>query len=1102
MAALESLVVGVSANAAYASIRRMAALVRPTQSDAKRFVNRCAGYVDALVDEQLAFEALGKPDVRVALLMCDLSWKDIIVFEFVAPGTKVGSTESVATQLSEAFRAVSATTDELVGAHIVETVHGLQGAVTVQLEDFDERQAKLLDGQRAIYDAVTNVDWVGDPPCDYGLQLRDVWARHSKCRERGNDLKRVRSLVAQTNNRNVLLTGEAWSGKSNLLAHITRSWKRMNGRPLTIVSFFVQGQLRQDSAEDFLYAINSQLIRYLGLPAGVPQERRRMEAQLRELWIRAERLAEESEEELLLLVDGIDEEAAPSEISALVPESSSVAVSTLLGVRAGYRFDKRTTRTEKTHLLKANQFSADMPQDLDSELQQALMGHPGAARVLAAIHVVAAPISVREIAYVTRLAVYEVEAVLTTTLRHLAEVGRGKPRYVLCHVEVFRSLGSLLESELMDMRRAFIEWAEQLRDAGWPAAETPGIFSRALGTIIRESFAVDEAADWLSVRRFYGALGDPLSAQASSNELRYLHEAANSMKTASDAAPILARVSVANAALASAAIHLDARSWADLSAVAGIPFAYSLWLLGGRRSLTSLLSIARGAPDDWNHLLIGQASSLIQLDESPWQARLRCLLALNPTTDSQVENRGAAILMANIRAVQDYELQDQLLDIGAEAASRQVPIGLLLSARHDRILFLEEEAVLPTEAAKVALVAARGGMSDEARVLAAEVLDEEERCIEEMAELAQEPELRDVSVASYLENLETVWPFLRERERLGLAVERLSDMSSPRWLAPALRHAARIVCHEVETGETDCGELLEVIDSLVGTTWDNLADELGAALSIARARGTKEATEAVMDSCLAVFLGEANHRFDSPDLRVGLARAAHYLGSSSTGLLLENALDRVEESYTAERGSFFAAKLLARLLPVIDVHGTEDQSVGCLQMINGVRGEGLVFDLKLGSELVNYYWGRGEHGRAERLLDELSELHEQTLVDPAYVRAEISWAEAAVGRISHADLLKESDERSGWVDALAVIDLQSAIGAVARIGSMRERVAATVRSVDRGFSQDVDFAIRTLTSLPQPLPTWAVGIVVERSLASLDEQALEDFEGFLASASI
>jgi hypothetical protein len=100
-----------------------------------------------------------------------------------------------------------------------------------------------------------------------------------------------------------------------------------------VVCFFIREEGARNTPQEFLLALNSQLLDLLGLPGAVPDELTKQRAQLVELWSAAVGRAC-AERPLLLVVDGLDEQAVGVPcIADLLPDVTGPFVHVLVASR-------------------------------------------------------------------------------------------------------------------------------------------------------------------------------------------------------------------------------------------------------------------------------------------------------------------------------------------------------------------------------------------------------------------------------------------------------------------------------------------------------------------------------------------------------------------------------------------------------------------------------------------------------------------------------------------------------------------------------------------------------------------------------------------------
>jgi WD40 repeat protein len=279
------------------------------------------------------------------------------------------------------------------------------------------------------------------------------------------------------------VAGGAWAGKTTLLAEAV-----MTALPASVdaVAYFLSRREADADSNGFLAAVVPQLANLLGEDPP-PMEL----GQFRALWQRAAKAAAVADRQLLLVVDGLDEDLHPAGsasvvdfLPAVVPDSAHVLVSSRFhpGLRPPVGHPLKVTPPVPLEPFPGSaELAALAEQEIDDLKRRDADGL--ALTVLGILTAAAGPLGVADLSILTE------PSALPTPLhtsrvsrlvkedagRSLQRVGEaGDPRYQFAH-------GSLLELAQADpdlanfsFRRRIHDWAEQWRAAGWPASAAPG----------------------------------------------------------------------------------------------------------------------------------------------------------------------------------------------------------------------------------------------------------------------------------------------------------------------------------------------------------------------------------------------------------------------------------------------------------------------------------------------------------------------------------------------------------------------------------------------------------------------------------------------------
>lgn len=148
------------------------------------------------------------------------------------------------------------------------------------------------------------------PAIDYRGDVADLLNFYSK-RFVGREavFEHIDAALGQEGARYLLVQALGGHGKSALAAQLvlrndSGRWPKRSHPSLAF--FFIREERAENNPQDFLKAVNSQLLHILNYPGGVPVDFDAQRAQFVNLW-RDAATAATAERPLLLLVDGLDE---------------------------------------------------------------------------------------------------------------------------------------------------------------------------------------------------------------------------------------------------------------------------------------------------------------------------------------------------------------------------------------------------------------------------------------------------------------------------------------------------------------------------------------------------------------------------------------------------------------------------------------------------------------------------------------------------------------------------------------------------------------------------------------------------------------------------
>jgi WD40 repeat protein len=321
------------------------------------------------------------------------------------------------------------------------------------------------------------------PEPAYWATVREIHGRTPQLLDRGRDLAEI-SVFAAGAKSYLWLVGGAWAGKTALMAEVCTA-----ARPPTadVVAYFLSRREADADSNRFLAAVVPQLAYLLDVDTPVPSLQ-----EFRNLWSRAADGASKTGRQLLLVVDGLDEDLRPAglpSVAALLPAEPGASAHVLVTSRpypelpgdipAGHPL--RTPAVELAQSPNALQLADLARQEiydlLHREDQELTVG------VLGTLTAAAGPLAIGDLARltsdgrpVTAARTLQVRRLVTEkAARALQPVGPANDRrYQFAH-------GSLLEQAQADeslsdpeYRRQIYQWADQWRDAGWPTEAGAG----------------------------------------------------------------------------------------------------------------------------------------------------------------------------------------------------------------------------------------------------------------------------------------------------------------------------------------------------------------------------------------------------------------------------------------------------------------------------------------------------------------------------------------------------------------------------------------------------------------------------------------------------
>ncbi|MFD8024587.1 hypothetical protein ACFV6G_29745 [Streptomyces lavendulae] len=298
---------------------------------------------------------------------------------------------------------------------------------------------------------------------------------------------------------------DAWAGKSALLA-----WFVLRHLPAGVdaVGYFIAERLGTNRREDFIGAVADQLARLAGRKrTSISQE----PARLHELYEAAAQASRERGRTLLLVVDGLDEDAAAGSgpggqsIAALLPRHVPAGMRVLVAGRANPPVPDdvpadHPLRDPGTARRLAPSPAAEIIRDMAMRELHALLDDAGiGSDLLGLLTVAGGPLAGGELAELAGVRPYDVGRKLRSVVgRSMApghadglapaagdDHGGAAATYVLAHEELrLAAVDALGPAELAGYEGRLHAWADRYRDQGWPAA-TPDYLLTGYSRMLR-----------------------------------------------------------------------------------------------------------------------------------------------------------------------------------------------------------------------------------------------------------------------------------------------------------------------------------------------------------------------------------------------------------------------------------------------------------------------------------------------------------------------------------------------------------------------------------------------------------------------------------------
>ncbi|MEV8104585.1 hypothetical protein [Streptomyces sp. NPDC088135] len=315
----------------------------------------------------------------------------------------------------------------------------------------------------------------------YRETIREIHTRVSRLVGRETELGAITAFAVGPPGYH-LLTGEAWAGKTALL---TEAVVTALPKTVDVVAYFLSQREADADSNRFLAAVVPQLAELLD--EDPPQH---LDVHhFRALWTRAAAAAAAGGRNLLLVVDGLDEDLRPlgsPSIAALLPATVPDHAHVLVSSRPN---PELPTDVPANHPLRAIQpetldafvGSAELAMLASHELTQLKRHDPDdlALTILGMLTAAAGPLTVDDLAVLTSAPATPTPShvarirrlVASEAARSLQPIGRGKGvRYQFAHASLMQQAQADDDLTHPDYRLRIHDWADTWRKAGWPGA--------------------------------------------------------------------------------------------------------------------------------------------------------------------------------------------------------------------------------------------------------------------------------------------------------------------------------------------------------------------------------------------------------------------------------------------------------------------------------------------------------------------------------------------------------------------------------------------------------------------------------------------------------
>ncbi|MGW0327677.1 hypothetical protein [Nocardia sp. NPDC003183] len=320
----------------------------------------------------------------------------------------------------------------------------------------------------------------------YVSQVREFLAPVDGLRDRERELSDV-AKFCRGEQPYMWIRAKPWAGKSALL-----SWYMLYPPPdVTVIGFFITDRLAdQRDHRAFTDAVLDQLAVLLpdqrALIAGTSLNRDGLRNEL--LTLAAQREAAGGRR-VVLVVDGLDEDAGKPPIVSLLPQRPDPNLRVVVASRHGPTLPiphKHPLKSIEPYPLDPSPFAAGVRDLATAELDALLCG-PGKRRELLSLITAANGLTASELTELTDMAPYEIDGSLravvgrsfrTRMTANWSRTGGGDPVYVLAHETLQRTAEERLGIRQLDSSLGRLyAWADRYRDLGWPIG-TPDFLLR------------------------------------------------------------------------------------------------------------------------------------------------------------------------------------------------------------------------------------------------------------------------------------------------------------------------------------------------------------------------------------------------------------------------------------------------------------------------------------------------------------------------------------------------------------------------------------------------------------------------------------------------